>query len=114
MGAIAVANVSSTLELSKQFMAHAEAVFAFHSLSLAPEGRYVLRQDFNNGASRMGEENRLSPEDIGVAHHSVGLYATAIVVSAKTSENFNPDDGIQANIIQKVKDFFCPGFFPFC
>ena len=111
---MAVSHISSPLELSEQFMAHAEAVFSFNSLSLAPDGRSVLQQDFNTGANKMGAEKRLSPEDIGQAHHAVGLYAAAIVVAARSSQTPNLNNFIYPKIIQKAKNFFCPGFWPFC
>ena len=114
MRAVAVSQVSSTLELSKQFMAHAESIFTFSSLSLSPDSKMVLQQEFNTGANRMSQEARLSPEDIGMAHHGVGLYAAAIVVGARAPQTPNPGNVIQANIVQKAKDFLCPGLWPFC
>jgi hypothetical protein len=114
MGSVALRNVSSNLELSKQFMAHAEAVFTSYSLSLAPDGRLVLQKDFDDGAHNMVTENRLGPKDIGAAHHSVGLYASAIATRATAPDNADAKRVIAANIIQKAHNFFCPGLWPFC
>jgi hypothetical protein len=113
MVTVAPPNVSDNLELSAQFMAHAEAVFQRNNLQLAASSRPLLQQDFDNAATRMAAENRLSPADIGQAHHAVGTYAQAIVVGALASSPV-PVAVIQPNIIQKVHDFFCPGFWPFC
>ena len=105
-------SVSDNTELSQQFMAHSEAIFKANFLALDSSARPVLQQDFNNAASRMTAENRVTPLDIGQAHYAVGIYAQAIVLGLRASSP--PVTLIQTNVIQKVKSFFCPGFWPFC
>ena len=111
--AISPMSAPGSTELSQQFMAHSEAILKANSLALDSLARPMLQQDFDNAAIRMTADNRLSPFDIGEAHDAVGLYSEAIVVGVRTSSPV-PASLIQPNIIQKVRNFFCPGFWPFC
>jgi hypothetical protein len=114
MVATAQPNVSDNMELSAQFMAHAEAVFQGNNLELDASSKPFLQQDFDNAASNMTSENRLGPADIGQAHYAVGLYAQTIVVRTRCVPTPVPATVITFDVIQKVHDFFCPGFWPFC
>jgi hypothetical protein len=114
MASRSFARTPSDMGLPEQFMAHAESVFLFSSLFLPPESKELLGKDFSSAAGRMNEENRLSASDIGYAHHAVGIYAQAIVMGTRASQNPGPANVIQPNIIYKVKNFLCPGFWPFC
>jgi|SRR5882724_3776483 len=97
-------------ELQTQFMAHSEATLLFYGLSLSPEGRKALLYFFGLGATVMVSSQRLQTEDIGLAHASVSLYTHGLVLQARASRigQIHPD------IITRVRDFFCPGMWPFC
>jgi hypothetical protein len=97
-------------ELQTQFMAHSEATLLFYGLSLSAEGKEALLYLFGLGATVMVSSQRLKAEDIGIAHASVSLYTHGIVLRARASrvEQIHPD------IITRVRDFFCPGMWPFC
>jgi len=114
MASTPMPSVSDNMELSAQFMAHAEAVFQGNYLKLADASKPLLQQDFDNAANSMTNENRLSPADIGQAHYAVGVYAQAIVVGTRAVSTPAPATMITPDIIQKVRKFFCPGFWPFC
>lgn len=114
MVSTAVPSVSDNMDLSAQFMAHAEAIFHGNNLQLDVPSKPLLQQDFDNAAISMTNQNRLSPADIGQAHYAVGVYAQAIVVGTRAVSTPAPTTMITPNIIKKVRTFFCPGFWPFC
>jgi len=97
-------------ELQQQFTAHAENVLTYSQLSLAADGRAALADVFTTGATVMVNSRRTSAADVGKAQHGVGLLAQGIVLQAQAAQT----QLVQANVIQKVKEFFCPGLWPFC
>jgi hypothetical protein len=111
MGARAIARTSTdATDLSQQFMSHALATFSFQGLTVAPDGSAAMSEDFIVAANEMIANNRLMPEDLGLAHHGVSVYSEAVVVQARYARS----TVIQAHIILKAKTFFCPGLWPFC
>ncbi len=100
----------SVTELAAQLMAQAEFALNYEGVSLEPDGRDALRQIFTRAADAMVTGHRTTPDDLGEAHHAVGLLARGIVLQARTAAGA----AVNAGIIQKVKDFFCPGLWPFC
>ena len=103
-------NVQVT-EIAAQLMAHAQSALTHDGLTIDPTGLTELQNLFNMSADRMVAEHRVSSNDLGEAHHAVALLAQAIVRQTRLSNTTY----VNANIIQKVRDFFCPpGLWPFC
>lgn len=96
--------------LQAQFMSHAENALASNQLSFTPEGKAEISAEFNKGATTMVNALRTSPEDIGQAQHSVGLFAQNIVTQAREEQT----QYVHPNIIQRAKQLVCPGLWPFC
>jgi hypothetical protein len=97
-------------DLQEQFMSHAENVLNNNQLSLAMDGKTALAIEFNQGVAKMITDQRTSAADIGEAHRVVGVYAQGIVLQARAAQA----QQVNANIIQRVKQFLCPGLWPFC
>ena len=97
-------------ELLRQFMSHVESDLSLHGVSLEPEGTNALTQLLSAGANRMVSENKLTPEDVGSAHQQVSLLADAIILQVRARKI----QAVTSEIVDKIKNFFCPDFFPFC
>ena len=100
----------SAAELAAQLMAQAGFALNYEGVSLESDGRDALVQVFDTAANTMVTDRRTAAEDLGEAHHAVGLLVQAIVLQARAAKGAP----VNAGIIQKVKDFFCPGLWPFC
>lgn len=113
-----VATISQTVtthsvtvdELLRQFMAHVDSALALHAISVEQDGKSALTQLLSAGAERMVSENKLTPEDVGSAHHQVSLLTDATILRVRAGKK----QAVTSEIIDKVKNFFCPDFFPFC
>lgn len=100
----------TTEDLVRQFMSHAEATLTFHGLSLEPDGKTALELEFSGAARVMAREQRTSSENVGQAHHAVGIYTQRIVLETRAANVAS----VNASIVQRVKNFFCPGLWPIC
>ena len=97
-------------DLIAQFLAHSKAVLHLNELSLTSDGEGALSYLFSMGAAVMVSSQRLTADDRGLAHASVGFFTQSIVFKARTARVAKVD----SDIVTRVRDFFCPGFWPFC